>query len=107
MNDYGTLVLGMEKGDSFYVGDTLFTVTEIETATKFSVSTSTTQFLITDQHDMQVMDNPPVYIGAGNRSTKHLARVKIRAPREVNIVREQLTRNRLRSPYGRVRNNQS
>jgi hypothetical protein len=97
-----TLIIGVFEGGSFYVDDLKCTVTKIVDEVEFHLLVDTPamtqEFVITDRRMTPILTNPLVLVGAGSRGSKTTARVMIKAPRKVTILREKLYKKSHGSP---------
>jgi len=81
------LVLGLKLHKVFYAGDTPITVSHIQDARAFTVTVGGVDILIGSEEVTAVL--PHVGLKAG-RGTANLARLIIKAPRSIPILREDL-----------------
>lgn len=110
------LILGIEKGQDFFIGDVQVIVTEIYSATHFRVTVieenDEEHFEITDKMKVPVItkqaycpekrtmvEKVVASIQAGSRGGRDLARVAIEAPRSVEILRGELYRRTVSGDY--------
>lgn len=110
------LILGVEKNQDFFVGNTQVIVSDIYNDRSFRLtvieSDGESHFEIEDQRNQGIMfkmeyspetrslvPTPYVFVQAGSRGSPTLARVAISAPRSVEILRGDLYRNSGRDGY--------
>ena len=81
------LVLSLREGQDFYLDDQRVLVTRVDGLMNFELTVARTgkKFAITDAEAAEVLPN--VFVSAGDRPQRGLARVAIDAPREVRITR--------------------
>ena len=81
------LVLSLREGQDFYLDDAQVLVTRVEGLMHFQLmlASSGQSFVITDAESVEVM--PDVFVSAGDRPQRGIARVAIDAPREIRITR--------------------
>lgn len=85
------LVIAMQEGRSFFVGDRKVTVERIETPTRVKLrihGAMDALVSITDTNRVEVYDGVYVMVGLG--TTVSLAKIAIEAPRNVRILRDSL-----------------
>jgi hypothetical protein len=80
-------VLSLREGQDFYLDDAQVLVTRVEGLMHFQLmlASSGQSFVITDAESVEVM--PDVFVSAGDRPQRGIARVAIDAPREIRITR--------------------
>ena len=81
------LVLSLRKGQDFYLDDVQVLVTRVDGLMHFQLmlASSGQSFVITDAESVEIM--PDVFVSAGDRPQRGIARVAIDAPREIRITR--------------------
>ena len=81
------LVLSLREGQDFYLDDDRVLVTRVDGLMSFELTVERTgaRSSITDAEAAEIM--PDVFVSAGDRPQRGLARVAIDAPREVRITR--------------------
>ena len=81
------LVLSLREGQDFYLDDTQVRVTKVSGMMRFElfVPSRNTSHGITDEESIEVIED--VFISAGDRPQKGVARVAIDAPRSILIAR--------------------
>ena len=81
------LVLSLREGQDFYLDDAQALVTRVDGLMRFQLmlASSGQSFVITDAESVEVM--PDVFVSAGDRPQRGIARVAIDAPREIRITR--------------------
>ncbi len=81
------LVLSLREGQDFYLDDEQLVVRRVQGLMRFELQVAKTGKLheITDAESSEVLED--VFVSAGDRPQKGIARVAIEAPREVRITR--------------------
>jgi hypothetical protein len=81
------LVLSLREGSDFYVDDEQIVVGHIYGLTRFEITvTSTTKrHMITEAESIEVL--PDVFVSAGDRPQRGIARVAIEAPQAIILLR--------------------
>ena len=81
------LVLSLREGQDFYLDDDQVLVTRVDGLMHFQLmlASSGQSFVITDAESVEIM--PDVFVSAGDRPQRGIARVAIDAPREIRITR--------------------
>ena len=81
------LVLSLREGQDFYLDDAQVLVTRVDGLMHFQLmlAASGQSFVITDAESVEVL--PDVFVSAGDRPQRGIARVAIDAPREIRITR--------------------
>ena len=81
------LVLSLREGQDFYLDDAQVLVTRVDGLMHFQLmlASSGQSFVITDAESVEIM--PDVFVSAGDRPQRGIARVAIDAPREIRITR--------------------
>ena len=81
------LVLSLREGQDFYLDDDQVLVTWVDGLMHFQLmlASSGQSFVITDAESVEVL--PDVFVSAGDRPQRGIARVAIDAPREIRITR--------------------
>jgi len=81
------LVLSLREGQDFYLDDAQVLVTRVDGLMHFQLmlAASGLSFTITDAESAEVL--PDVFVSAGDRPQRGIARVAIDAPREIRITR--------------------
>ena len=81
------LVLSLREGQDFFLGDEQVVVGRVHGIVKFEVKVKKTGKCheISDAESVEIL--PDVFLSAGDRPQKGIARVAIDAPREIKITR--------------------
>jgi hypothetical protein len=87
------LVLSLRKGDDFYVGNEQFVIDEIHSDTMFRVRHERTGklFEVAGSNMTRIMND--VFLSAGERPQAAVARVAIKAPANITVLRGEKYRN--------------
>lgn len=90
------LAFGLSVGDDFFLDHTRVTLESIGTPTRFKIKVhgeSMDQvFEINDQRAIEIM--PSVRASAGHKGTGHMVKIAIEAPRNIEINRGKIYRQR-------------
>ena len=81
------LVLSLREGQDFYLGGERIVVGKVSGLTRFDLVVTRTgkRHAITDEEAVEIADD--VFVSAGDRPQRGIARVAIAAPRSVTIIR--------------------
>jgi hypothetical protein len=81
------LVLSLRDGHDFYVADTQIIVGRVSGLTRFELSVPSTgkKYVVTDKESAEIVED--VFVSAGDRPQKGIARVAVTAPRSITIIR--------------------
>ena len=86
------LILALKEGESFYAGPKKFTLTKIVTPTRLTLTEEVNGldnvFTVAGTSAQEIA--PEVMAFIGDRSTAHVARLCLEAPRRIKLLREEL-----------------